>query len=147
MCYSIWLLDDIKVSFYKVFSVYILFEFLSEISSIFFFSNTSKQINCLKLTNNLRYSLSKQKATHVSISTRYYLHACFNNVGNKVRALCLIHIFLHIPTITDPSCSIYEVHSFAEVFLYNKDIILLIYGTNYCQSKTVTKAFNIRATI
>lgn len=112
-----------------------------------FFSNTSKQINCLKLTNNLRYSLSKQKATHVSISTRYYLHACFNNVGNKVRALCLIHIFLHIPTITDPSCSIYEVHSFAEVFLYNKDIILLIYGTNYCQSKTVTKAFNIRATI
>lgn len=128
------------------FCLYLVWVLIWDFFNIFF-SNTSKHINCLKLTNNLRYSLSKQKATHVSISTRYYLHACFNNVGNKVRALCLIHIFLHIPTITDPSCSIYEVHSFAEVFLYNKDIILLIYGTNYCQSKTVTKAFNIRATI
>lgn len=128
------------------FCLYLVWVLIWDFFNIFF-SNTSKQINCLKLPNNWRYSLRKQKATHVSISTRYYLHACFNNVGNKVRALCLIHIFLHIPTITDPSCSIYEVHSFAEVFLYNKDIILLIYGTNYCQSKTVTKAFNIRATI
>lgn len=60
------------------------------------------------------------------------MYVCFNNVGNKVCVLCLIYIFLYIFIIMDLSCFIYEVYLFVEVFFYNKDIILLIYGINYC---------------
>lgn len=60
------------------------------------------------------------------------MYVCFNNVGNKVCGLCLIYIFLYIFIIMDLSCFIYEVYLFVEVFFYNKDIILLIYGINYC---------------